>query len=85
MNFLAFEKRKTKRCYRSLSVPFIKLNSAVKDKIYLECVVSTFTANNALKDVLVTKEKLESDLNTISDLTRDKKYVYIYRIEKNIF
>ena len=82
MNFLAFEKRKTKRCrvgsYRSLSVEFIKLNSVVKDKICLECVVSKFTANNTLKDVLVTKENLESDLNTISDFTRDKKYVNIY-------
>ena len=53
-------------------VPFIKLKSAEKDKILLECAVSTSTANNTLKGVLVTKEKLKSDLNTISGLIRDE-------------
>ena len=62
-------------------VPFIKLKSAKKDKTLLECVVSTSTANNALKGVLVTKEKLNSHLNTISDLVRDEKYVELHRIE----
>ena len=35
-----------------------------------------------LKGVLVTKEKLTSDLNTISDLIRDEKYVDFYRVGK---
>ena len=63
-------------------VPFIKLKSAEKDKILLECAVSTSTANNTLKGVLVTKEKLKSDLNTISGLIRDEKCVDLHRTEK---
>ena len=35
-----------------------------------------------LKGVLVTKENLKSDLNTISDLIRDEKFVDFYRIGK---
>ena len=55
-------------------VPFIKLKSVEKGKILLACVVvSTPTANNGLKGVLVTKENLKSDLNTISNLIRDEK------------
>ena len=67
---------------KNMIVPFIKLKSAEKDKIVLECVVSPSTANNALKGVPVTKEKLKSDLSTISDLIRDEKYVDLHRIEK---
>ena len=53
--------KKTKRNNsKSMIVPFIKLKSAEKDKILLECVVSPSTANNALKGVPVTKEKLKS-------------------------
>ena len=40
---------------KNMIVPFIKLKCAEKEKILLECVVSTPTANNALKGVLVTK------------------------------
>ena len=46
-------------------VPFIKLKSTKKYKILLECVVSTSTAKNTLKGVLVTKRKL-------SDFIRDE-------------
>ena len=75
--------KKTKRNNsKNMIVPFIKLKIAEKDKILLECVVYPSTANNALKGVLVTKEKLISDLNTISDLLRDEKYVDLHRIEK---
>ena len=75
--------KKTKRNnFKNMIVQFIKLKSAEKDKILLECVLSTSTANNALKGVLVTKEKLKSDLNTILDLVRDEKYVELHRIEK---
>ena len=56
----------------NLLVPLIKLKSAKKDKILLECVVSTSTAKNIQKGVLVTKGKLKSDLSTISDLIRDE-------------
>ena len=63
-------------------VPFIKLKSAEKNKILLECVASTSTANNTLKGVLVTKEKLKSYLNTKSDLIRNETYVDLHRIKK---
>ena len=46
-----------------------------KDKILLECVVSTSTAKHILKGVLVTKEKLKADINSMSDLLRDEQYV----------
>ena len=74
--------KKTKRNNsKNMVVTFIKLKSAEKDKTLLEWVVSTSTANNALKGVLVTKGKLKSDLNTISYLVRDEKYVELHRIE----
>ena len=57
---------------KNLIVSFIKLKSAKKDKILLECVVSTPTTENTMKGVLVTKGKLKSDLSTISDLIRDE-------------
>ena len=60
---------------KKLIVPFIKFKSAKKDKIFLEYVVSTYTAKHILKGVLVTKGKLKSDVNTISDLIRVEKYV----------
>ena len=60
---------------QNLIVPFIKLKSAKKDKIRLECAVSTSTARHILKGVLVTKGKLKSDVNTIPDLIRHEKYV----------
>ena len=60
---------------KKLIVPFIKFKSTKKDKILLECVVSTSTAKHILKGVLVTKGKLKSDVNTISDLIRVEKYV----------
>ena len=46
-----------------------------KDKILLECAVSTSTAKHILKGVLVTKEKLKPDINSTSDLLRDEQYV----------
>ena len=49
--------------------------SKKKDKIILECVVSTSTAKHILKGVVVTKAKLKSDVNTISDLIIVEKYV----------
>ena len=60
---------------KNLTVSFITLKSAKKDKILLECVVSTCTVKHILKGVLVTRGKLKSDVSTISDLTRDEKYV----------
>ena len=63
-------------------VPFINLKSAEKDKILLDCVVSTSTVKNALKGVLVTKENLRSNFSTISDLIRDEKFVDFYQIRK---
>ena len=55
---------------KNLIVPFIKLKSAKKDKILSECVVSTATAKHILKVVLVTKAKLKSNVNILSDLVR---------------
>ena len=92
IDFLVLEKKKTKMCSvdscrssilkkdeeKNLIVPFIKLKSAKKDKILLECVVSTSTAKHILKGVIVTKGKLKSDVNTISDLIRVENYVVNY-------
>ena len=60
---------------KNFIVPFIKFKSAKKDKILLEWVVSTSTAKHILKCILVTKGKLKSDVNIISDLIRVEKYV----------
>ena len=46
-----------------------------KKKNFLEFIVSTSTAKHILKGVLVTKRKLKSDVNIISDLIRVEKYV----------
>ena len=59
---------------KNLILPFIKLQKAKKDKLLLECVVSISTAKLILKGVLVRKGK-KSDVNPISDLIRDEKYV----------
>ena len=48
----------------------------------MECIVSPSTAKNAVKGIPVKKKKLRSDLNTMSDLIRDEKYVDLHRIEK---
>ena len=58
-----------------LIASFIKLKSAKKDKTHLESVVSISTAKHILKSVLVKKGKLKPDVNIISDLRRDEKYV----------
>ena len=60
---------------KNLTVPFIKLKSAKKDKTLLECVVSKSTAKHVLKGVLVKKGKLKPDVNIISDLIRHEKFV----------
>ena len=62
---------------QNLIVPFIKLKSAKKGKIVLECAISTSTAKPILKGVLVTKGKLKSDVNTIPNLIRNEKFVVI--------
>ena len=72
---LPSSKKIKRNSLKNLIVRFIKLKSAKKDKILLECVVSTSMAKHILKVVLVTKGKLKSDVNIISDLTRDEKYV----------
>ena len=46
-----------------------------KGSILLERAVSTSTTKNILKVVLVTKGKLKPDVNVISNLIRDEKYV----------
>ena len=60
---------------KNLIVLFIKFKSAKKGKALLECVVSISMAKHILKGLLVTKGKLKSDVNTISDLIRVEKYV----------
>ena len=55
---------------QNLIVAFIKLKAAKKEKILLECAVSTSTAKH-----IVTKGKLNSDVNTIPDLIRHEDYV----------
>ena len=73
--FRSSKKMKRNNNPKNLIVPFIKFKSSKKDKILFECVVSTSTAKHILEGVLVTKGKLKSDVNAISDLIRAKKYV----------
>ena len=81
---LPSSKKIKRNSLKNLIVRFIKLKSAKKDKILLECVVSTSMAKQILKVMLVTKGKLKSDVNIISDLIRDEKYVgnniYIFHL-----
>ena len=72
---LPFSKKMKKNNLKNLIVSFINFKSAKKDKILLECVISTSRAKHILKGVLVTKGKLKFDVNTISDLIRVEKYV----------
>ena len=67
---------------KKMIVLFIKLKSADKDMVLLDCAVSTSTAKNALKGVQVTNENLKSDINTISDLISGKQFVDFYWIGK---
>ena len=60
---------------KNLIVMFMKLKSAKRDKTLLECAVSTSTAKHILKSVLVKTGKLKPDVNIISDLIRDEKFV----------
>ena len=55
--------------------PAHQIQKCKKDKILLECVVSTFTVKHILKGELVTRGKWKYDVNTISDLIRVEKYV----------
>ena len=52
-----------------------QIQKCKKVKILLECVDSTSTVKHILKGVLVTRGKLKSTVNTISDLIRVEKYV----------
>ena len=70
-----FQKKIKRNSAQNLIVPFIKLKSTQKDKILLQCAVSTSAAKHILKGMLVTKGKLKSDVNTIPDLIRDEKHV----------
>ena len=72
---LPSSKKMKKNNLKNLIVSFINFKSAKKDKILLECVISTSRAKHILKGVLVTKGKLKFDVNTISDLIRVEKYV----------
>ena len=67
---------------KKMIVPFIKLKSAEKNMVLLDCVISTSTAKNALKGVVVRKENLKTDFSTISDLIRDEIFVDFYQIGK---
>ena len=70
-----FQKKIKRNSAQNLIVPFIKLKSTQKDKILLQCAVSTSAAKHILKGMLVTKGKLKSDVNTIPDLIREEKHV----------
>ena len=67
---------------KKMIVPFIKLKSAEKNMVLLDCVIFTSTAKNALKGVVVRKENLKTDFSTISDLIRDEIFVDFYQIAK---
>ena len=92
IDFLVWEKKKTKTCsvdsYKSsifkkdeekqsekFDCLVHQIQKCKKVKILLECVDSTSTVKHILKGVLVTRGKLKSTVNTISDLIRVEKYV----------
>ena len=72
---LLSSKKMKRNDQKNLIVPYIKFKSAKKDKILLQCVVSTSMAKHVLKGVPVTKGKFKSDVNIISDLIWVEKYV----------
>ena len=72
---LPSSKRMKRSNPKNLIVPFIKFKNAKKCKTLLQRVVSTSTAKNILKGMVVTNGKLKSDVNIILDLIRVDKYV----------
>ena len=69
-------KKEQEKESKKLDCPVHKIKKCKKkDKILLECVVSTSTAKHMLKGVLVTKGKLKPDVNSMSDILRDEQYV----------
>ena len=61
--------KKSKRNDFKLSIrPFIKLKGIERDRIILECAVSSLFARNALKGVLIGAEEIKTNINEISDL-----------------
>ena len=65
------QEKQSKKC----DCPVHQIKKCKKDKILLECAVCISTAKHILKGVLVTKGKLKSDVNAISDLIKREKYV----------
>ena len=75
--------KKSKRNDFKLSItPFIKLKGIERDRIILECAVSTLFARNALKCVLIGAEEIKTSINEISDLIRDDNFVNFDYIKK---
>ena len=75
--------KKSKRNDFKLSItPFIKLKGIERDRIILECAVSTLFARNALKGVLIGAEEIKTSINEISDLIRDDNFVNFDYIKK---
>ena len=86
IDFLVLEKKKTRMCsFDSCRSSILKNDqekqpkkfdcSFIKFKTLLEYVVSTSTAKYILKSALVKKGKLKPDVNIISDLFQEEKYV----------
>ena len=86
IDFLILEKKKTKLCsFDSCRSSILKIDqekqpekfdcSFIKFKTLLEYVVSTSTTKYILKSVLVKKGKLKPDVNIISHLIQEEKYV----------
>ena len=73
---------------KKIDFPVHQIKKGKKKKILLECVVSTSMAKQILKVMLVTKGKLKSDVNIISDLIRDEKYagnnIYIFHLLRGL-
>ena len=70
---LPFSKKSKRNNVKPSIAPFIKLKSIEKDRIIVECVVSSSVARNALKGVLfIGTEEIKINLNEISDLIRDE-------------
>eukprot|EP00794_Sanderia_malayensis_P013540 gene13540-14944_t len=62
--------------------PFVKLWAEEKDRVLLECFVGSKIAKDALKGIIISPERIQTNVHNIPDLVRDSNAVDINRIER---
>ena len=53
-----------------------------KNRVLLECFVSSEIAKDALKGIIISPERIQTNVHNIPDLVRDSNTVDINRIER---